>query len=177
MVGEEGGGGRAARSGRNRREHDKRLVAENTRVQNVKMELETRIRNQLLRPELPPSSYDTAWVSMVPLRGSHQSPCFPQCVEWILQNQQDDGSWGVNPFDSSVNKDVLLSTLACVLALKRWNVGRENIWRGLHFIGKNFSIAMDEQNTTPISFNITFADRLCTVLMEETHIWLISQRG
>src|SRR6185503_9403068 len=95
-----------------------------------RMELETRIRNQLLRPEVPPSSYDTAWVSMVPLRGPHQSPCFPQCVEWILQNQQDDGSWGVNQFDSSVNKDVLFSTLACVLALKRWNVGRENIWRG-----------------------------------------------
>ncbi|PUZ48859.1 hypothetical protein GQ55_7G279600 [Panicum hallii var. hallii] len=139
----------------------KRLVAENTRVQNVhRMELETRIRNQLLRPELPPSSYDTAWVSMVPLRGSNQSPCFPQCVEWILQNQQDDGSWGVNRFDSSVNKDVLLSTLACVLALKRWNVGRENIWRGLHFIGRNFSVAMDEQTTAPIGFNITFATML-----------------
>nr|CAB3488229.1 unnamed protein product [Digitaria exilis] len=49
---------------------DKRLAAENARVQNERrMELETRIRNQLLRPELPPSSYDTAWVSMVPLRG------------------------------------------------------------------------------------------------------------
>lgn len=97
-----------------------------------RMELETRIRNQLLRPELPPSSYDTAWVSMVPLRGSDHSSCFPQCVEWILQNQLDDGSWGLSQFDSSISKDVLLSTLACVLALRKWNVGRENIWRGIN---------------------------------------------
>uniref|UniRef100_K3Y5K7 Uncharacterized protein n=1 Tax=Setaria italica TaxID=4555 RepID=K3Y5K7_SETIT len=152
---------RAPRRGVVKAYPEKRLVAENVRVQNMhRKELETRIRNQLQRPELPPSSYDTAWVSMVPLRGSHQSPCFPQCVEWILQNQEDDGSWGVNQFDSSVNKDVLLSTLACVIALKRWNVGRENIRRGLHFIGRNFSVAMDEQTTAPIGFNITFAGML-----------------
>ncbi|KAF8649965.1 hypothetical protein HU200_064121 [Digitaria exilis] len=124
------------------------------------MELETRIRNQLLRPELPPSSYDTAWVSMVPLRGSDHSSCFPQCVEWILQNQLDDGSWGLSQFDSSISKDVLLSTLACVLALRKWNVGRENIWRALHFIGRNFSVAMDEQISGPVGFNITFTGML-----------------
>jgi ent-kaurene synthase len=94
-------------------------------------ELESRIRKRLLQVELPPSPYDTAWVSMVPMRSSDQTPRFPQCVEWILQNQQDDGSWGINQFDSSVNKSVLLSTLACVLALKRWNIGKENIWKGI----------------------------------------------
>ncbi|KAJ1272726.1 hypothetical protein BS78_06G224500 [Paspalum vaginatum] len=93
---------------------------------------------------------------MVPLRGSDQSPCFPQCVEWILQNQQDDGSWSLNHFDLSVSKDVLLSTLACVLALKRWDVGRESIWKGLHFIGRNFFVAMDGRRAAPIGFNITF---------------------
>ncbi|WVZ87066.1 hypothetical protein U9M48_033761 [Paspalum notatum var. saurae] len=145
------------RPGASRAFVEKRLVAKTARVQNVHIkELESRIRNQLLRPELPPSSYDTAWVSMVPLRGSDQSPCFPQCVEWILQNQQDDGSWSLSQFDLSVSKDVLLSTLACVLALKRWNVGRENIWKGLHFIGRNFFVAMDEQRAAPEGFNITF---------------------
>nr|AGT16970.1 Terpenoid cyclases Protein prenyltransferases family protein [Saccharum hybrid cultivar R570] len=42
------------------------------------------------------------------------------------------------------------------IALKIWNVGRDNMWRGLHFIGRNFSVAMDEQVTAPIDFNITF---------------------
>lgn len=148
---------RAFRPAASRAFVEKRLVAENARPRYVhSKELESRIRNQLLRPELPPSLYDTAWVSMVPLRGSDQSPCFPQCVEWILQNQQDDGSWGFNQFDSPVSKDVLLSTLACVLALKRWNIGKASIWRGLRFIGRNFFVAMDEQRAAPIGFNIIF---------------------
>lgn len=92
---------------------------------------ETRIKKQLQKAELSPSSYDTAWVAMVPLPGSPQVPCFPQCVEWILQNQQSNGSWGSGQIDSSTNKDVLSSTLACVLALQRWNVGREHIRRGI----------------------------------------------
>ncbi|KAE8819783.1 ent-kaurene synthase like 2 [Hordeum vulgare] len=120
-------------------------------------ERKARIRKQLLEPELLPSSYDTAWVAMVPLPSSPLVPCFPQCVEWILQNQQSNGSWGLVQMDSSVNKDVHSSTLACVLALKRWNVGREHIRRGLRFIGRNFSIVTNEQIAAPIGFNITFS--------------------
>ncbi|KAM0879584.1 hypothetical protein ACQ4PT_034136 [Festuca glaucescens] len=93
---------------------------------------------------------------MVPSSTSLQAPYFPQCVEWIMQNQQDNGSWGINEFASSVSKDILLSTLACVIALKKWNVGLEQIWRGLHFIGRNMPIVMDEQITTPNGFNLTF---------------------
>ncbi|TVU15793.1 hypothetical protein EJB05_39331, partial [Eragrostis curvula] len=114
---------------------DKELVTENASRQNERWkELKIRIRKQLQTVELPPSSYDTAWVSMVPVRSSDQTPRFPQCIEWILQNQQEDGSW----------------------ALKRWNVGRENIRKGLQFIGRNFCIAMNEQIVAPIGFNITF---------------------
>ncbi|KAM0833897.1 hypothetical protein ACQ4PT_063960 [Festuca glaucescens] len=97
---------------------------------------------------------------MVPLPGSPGAPCFPQCVEWILLNQQDDGSWGVNEFGSSANKDILSSTLACVLALKKWNVGHEHIRRGLHFIGRNFPIVMDEKIAAPIGFNVIFPGML-----------------
>jgi hypothetical protein len=91
-----------------------------------------RIRKQLLEPEYSQSSYDTAWVAMVPKPGSPDMPCFPGSIEWILQNQQSNGSWGLGQVDYHVNKDVLSSTLACVLALKRWNVGSEHITRGIH---------------------------------------------
>ncbi|KAM0833899.1 hypothetical protein ACQ4PT_063960 [Festuca glaucescens] len=138
-----------------------RLVGENTRLQNVHTDgREARIKKQLQQVELSPSSYDTAWVAMVPLPGSPGAPCFPQCVEWILLNQQDDGSWGVNEFGSSANKDILSSTLACVLALKKWNVGHEHIRRGLHFIGRNFPIVMDEKIAAPIGFNVIFPGML-----------------
>nr|AAQ72565.1 ent-kaurene synthase like-6 [Oryza sativa Japonica Group] len=125
-----------------------------------KNQLQDKIRKQLREVQLSPSSYDTAWVAMVPVQGSHQTPRFPQCIEWILQNQHDDGSWGTNLPGSVVNKDILLCTLACVVALKRWNTGRDHISRGLNFIGKNFWVAMDEQTIAPVGFNITFSGLL-----------------
>uniref|UniRef100_A0A0E0CM96 Uncharacterized protein n=1 Tax=Oryza meridionalis TaxID=40149 RepID=A0A0E0CM96_9ORYZ len=125
-----------------------------------KNELHDKIRKQLRDVQLPPSSYDTAWVAMVPVQGSHQTPRFPQSIEWILQNQYDDGSWGTNLPGLVVNKDILLCTLACVVALKRWNTGGDHISRGLNFIGRNFSVAMDEQTLAPVGFNITFSGLL-----------------
>nr|CAD39717.1 OSJNBa0052P16.14 [Oryza sativa Japonica Group] len=133
-----------------------RMVGENT--SQINMGWEARILRHLENPEFLPSSYDIAWVAMVPLPGTDhlQAPCFPECVEWILQNQHSNGSWGVNEFDSSASKDILLSTLACIIALEKWNVGSEQIRRGLHFIAKNFSIVIDDQIAAPIGFNLTF---------------------
>jgi hypothetical protein len=58
-------------------------------------EREARIRKELQEVTISPSAYDTAWVSMVPMPGSLLAPRFPQCIEWILQNQEDNGSWGI----------------------------------------------------------------------------------
>ncbi|XP_037453550.1 ent-kaur-16-ene synthase, chloroplastic-like [Triticum dicoccoides] len=121
------------------------------------------IRKQLNNPELSLSSYDTAWMALVPLPRSPSSPCFPGCVEWILQNQHDNGSWGIHEADSSAKKDLLLSTLACVVALKKWNIGLEHIRRGLSFIERNISIAMNKIDT-PIGFDIIFPSLLSTAI-------------
>jgi len=137
---------------------ERALVEKNASLQT--MEWKARIKKQLMEPELSPSAYDTAWVAMVPLLGSSQVPCFPSCVEWVLRNQQSNGSWGLPQIDSSVNKDIMSSTLACVLALKKWNCGKEQIRRGLYFIGKNISTVMDEQIAAPIGFNIIFPGML-----------------
>ncbi|KAI3997025.1 hypothetical protein MKX01_021301 [Papaver californicum] len=84
-----------------------------------------RIREMFTKVELSVSSYDTAWVAMVPSPNSPLSPCFPQCVNWILENQLLDGSWHVSHDHPLLIKDALSSTLACVLALKKWNIGEE----------------------------------------------------
>ncbi|KAF7003274.1 hypothetical protein CFC21_018623 [Triticum aestivum] len=139
---------------------EKMLVAETASLLNHRKDREARIRKQLHKVELPPSPYDTAWVAMVPLRGSPRTPCFPQCVEWILQNQHENGSWDNNDLGSSANKNVLLSTLACVLALEKWNLGQEHIRRGLHFIGRHFSLVMDEEIAAPTGFNMIFPGML-----------------
>jgi ent-kaurene synthase len=93
-----------------------------------------RIRKELQEPQWSPSPYDTAWVAMVPLQGIPEAPCFPQCVEWILQSQHDNGSWGINEYDLSIGKSSLLSTLACIIALKKWNVGPEHISKGMKMV-------------------------------------------
>ncbi|XP_062224482.1 dolabradiene synthase KSL4, chloroplastic-like [Phragmites australis] len=94
---------------------------------------EDRIREQLragAEQPSPSSSYDTAWVATVPAQGAPRTPRFPRFVEWIMQNQHDDGSWGLGGGDlhlSSLGKDAISSTLVCVLALMTWNVGDEHV--------------------------------------------------
>ncbi|KAK1260387.1 hypothetical protein QJS04_geneDACA023784 [Acorus gramineus] len=102
------------------------------------------------------SSYDTAWVAMVPSSNSPQSPCFPKCLQWLLENQHLDGSWGLPGHIPSLMKDSLSSTLASVLALKRWNIGEEHMNKGIQFIKSNVSFATDENQHPPIGFNIIF---------------------
>lgn len=100
-------------------------------------EQEDRIRERLragAEQSPPSSSYDTAWVAMVPASGAPGMPRFPGYVEWIMQNQHDDGSWGLSGHLRrlpSLAKDAVSSTLACVLALKTWNAGDEHIRKGM----------------------------------------------
>ena len=82
--------------------------------------------------ELSASSYDTAWVAMVPSPNSPKDPFFPQCVNWLRENQLPDGSWGCADSRPLLMKDALLSTLASILALKRWGIGEDQINKGLH---------------------------------------------
>ncbi|KAL6646140.1 hypothetical protein ACP70R_017748 [Stipagrostis hirtigluma subsp. patula] len=123
------------------------------------MVLEDRIREQLTGTGPPPSSYDTAWVAMVPAPGHPYAPRFPQCVEWIMQNQHDDGSWGLGSSLGLGGKDALLSMLACVLALRKWGVGDEHVRKGLRFMERNSSCITDECDVQ-VGFSIIFPGML-----------------
>ncbi|WMV40439.1 hypothetical protein MTR67_033824, partial [Solanum verrucosum] len=116
-----------------------------------------RIRETFGKVELSPSSYDTAWVAMVPSKHSLNEPCFPQCLDWIIENQREDGSWGLNPSHPLLLKDSLSSTLACLLALSKWRVGDEQIKRGLGFI-ETYGWAVDSKDQiSPLGFEIIFS--------------------
>ncbi|KAD4982752.1 hypothetical protein E3N88_19423 [Mikania micrantha] len=121
-----------------------------------------RIRKLFNNVELSVSSYDTAWVAMVPSPNSLKSPCFPQCLDWLLNNQLNDGSWGLvnNNHNHLLIKDSLSSTLACIVALKRWNVGEDQINKGLCFIESNFASATDKSQPSPFGFDIIFPGML-----------------
>ncbi|KAG6510971.1 ent-kaur-16-ene synthase, chloroplastic-like isoform X1 [Zingiber officinale] len=119
-----------------------------------------RISMQFQKIQLSASSYDTAWVAMVPSPTSSNHPCFPQCLDWIIKHQHSDGSWGLDNFKPFLIKDYLSSTLACIIALERWKVGQEQVIKGLNFIGSNFSSILDKRLQSPIGFDIIFPGML-----------------
>ncbi|KAK8705802.1 hypothetical protein V6N13_049393 [Hibiscus sabdariffa] len=117
-----------------------------------------RIKKMFGQIELSVSSRDTAWVAMVPSPTSPHNPCFPACLNWLLDNQLPDGSWGpCRRPHPMLTKDTLSSTLACVLALRRWGIGEEQMTKGLLFIESHSGSVSDENQLTPIGFDIIFS--------------------
>ncbi|XP_068654436.1 ent-kaurene synthase, chloroplastic isoform X2 [Aristolochia californica] len=128
------------------------------RARNCTMSTEKRkdqIKKLFTKTELSVSSYDTAWVAMVPSPQSCLLPCFPQCLNWLMENQLPDGSWGLHCHPRLI-KDAVSSTLACVLALRKWNAGEVHMEKGLHFIESNIGSVMDEKKHSPSGFDIIF---------------------
>ncbi|KAK9196461.1 hypothetical protein WN943_004589 [Citrus x changshan-huyou] len=85
----------------------------------------TRIKEGFNNTKLSVSSYDTAWVATVPSENSMDNkPRFPECLKWIMENQNKDGSWTLDHLiaDTLSIKDSLSSTLARLLALHKWKV-------------------------------------------------------
>ncbi|KAK4485206.1 hypothetical protein RD792_007833 [Penstemon davidsonii] len=91
-----------------------------------------------------PSAYDTAWLAMIPHCESEKGPMFESCLNWVLENQREGGFWGeINEDDDSPSIDTLPATLACLLALKKWNIGHEYVKKGLEFIHSNMETILD----------------------------------
>lgn len=85
-----------------------------------------------------PSAYDTAWVAMVPdpttVLGNDGRPMFRECLNWIVNNQREGGFWGESDGYGNPTIDSLPATLACMLALRLWGLGSENVDRGTQSI-------------------------------------------
>ncbi|CAL8140048.1 unnamed protein product [Prunus armeniaca] len=104
---------------------------------------------------VPPSPYDTAWLSMVPNPQQSDQPLFQGCLDWVLQHQNRGGFWGDNIAHPTL--ECLTSTLACIVALTTWNVGHDAIQKGLAFIHGNTERLLEEQNgSSPEWFAIVF---------------------
>nr|E2IHE0.1 RecName: Full=Copal-8-ol diphosphate hydratase, chloroplastic; AltName: Full=Copal-8-ol diphosphate synthase; Short=CcCLS; Flags: Precursor [Cistus creticus subsp. creticus]ADJ93862.1 copal-8-ol diphosphate synthase [Cistus creticus subsp. creticus] len=83
------------------------------------------------------SAYDTAWVALVKDVNGSGGPQFPSSLQWIVDNQLPDGSWGDSEVFSAYDR--LLKTLACVVALKSWNIRPDKCQKGLKFFRDNIS--------------------------------------
>ncbi|XP_012473916.1 ent-copalyl diphosphate synthase 1 isoform X1 [Gossypium raimondii] len=109
--------------------------------------------------EISCSAYDTAWVALIKDVNGSGSPQFPSTLEWISDNQLPDGSWGDKHM--FVAHDRLINTLACVVALKTWNLHPDKCRKGLSFFKENISKLEDEKaEHMPIGFEVVFPSLL-----------------
>src|SRR4051812_10614708 len=60
------------------------------------------------------TAYDTAWVASVPAQDERRSPRFPTALQWLVEHQHPDGSWGGSV---RYEHDRILSTLAALAPL------------------------------------------------------------
>nr|QWV53994.1 kaurene synthase-like 3 [Chamaecyparis formosensis] len=112
--------------------------------------------NSMEDGEISPSAYDTAWVARVPAIDGFAEPQFPQMVDWILQNQLPDGSWGEKR--RFLACDRLLNTLSCLVTLAFWGVGNNQLSRGLNFLRRNIEGMIKEAlgHYRPKGFEMAF---------------------
>ena len=88
-----------------------------------------------------PTAYDTAWVARLPDLDNPSRPAFPNALEWLIENQHPDGSWGTR---LNYHHDRVLSTLVSALTLAHWsayfgnamwskhlNAAQRSIWQNL----------------------------------------------
>ncbi|KAJ8748366.1 hypothetical protein K2173_003003 [Erythroxylum novogranatense] len=126
----------------------------NRRVETIKKML-----SSMEDGEISVSAYDTAWVALVEDLNGSGCPQFPSALQWIIDNQLSDGSWGDG--DMFEAHDRILNTLGCVIALKTWNVHPDKVEKGLAFFKNNLHELEDEDPAhMPIGFEVTFPSLL-----------------
>ncbi|XP_044495339.1 (E,E)-geranyllinalool synthase-like [Mangifera indica] len=91
-----------------------------------------------------PSAYDTAWLAMIPDSKEPFRPMFEDCLNWVLNNQRQEGWWGVCDSHGNPTIESLSATLACIIVLKQWNVGQTHIDKGLGFVYANLEELLGE---------------------------------
>lgn len=109
--------------------------------------------------EISISAYDTAWVALVEDVHGSGAPQFPSSLEWIAKNQLPDGSWGDR--EIFIAHDRIINTLACVVALRSWNVHPEKCEKGMSFFKENLSKLQNENaEHMPVGFEVAFPSLL-----------------
>ncbi|KAL0419894.1 UNVERIFIED_CONTAM: Kolavenyl diphosphate synthase TPS5, chloroplastic [Sesamum radiatum] len=103
--------------------------------------------------EISVSPYDTAWVALVEDISAGGRPQFPASLEWISNNQLPDGSWGDS--DTFSIYDRIINTLACVVALRSWNIHPDRTDKGILFIKENiYKLEGENEEHMPIGFEV-----------------------
>ncbi|XXG70515.1 hypothetical protein AAC387_Pa06g3263 [Persea americana] len=87
------------------------------------------------------SAYDTAWLALIPDPDRPGQPLFRQCLEWIMEEQKEEGFWG-----EGGGIECLPASLACIVALQTWDAGPCNVGRALAFVHGNVEKLLREED-------------------------------
>ncbi|EFH49068.1 hypothetical protein ARALYDRAFT_352546 [Arabidopsis lyrata subsp. lyrata] len=132
------------------------IGSNNNAIEEAVKSVKSILRN-LTDGEITISAYDTAWVALID--AGDKTPAFPSAVKWIAENQLSDGSWG-DAYLFSYH-DRLINTLACVVALRSWNLFPHQCHKGITFFRENIGKLEDENDEhMPIGFEVAFPSLL-----------------
>lgn len=107
---------------------------------------------------LSPSPYDTAWVARIADEKDDTKPLFPQCLQWLLQHQNSDGSWGSDR-QPGYYYDKVICTLSAIVCLQQWqNKGMDvgsYVARGVEYVNNTMPPLEGNQYRT-VGFELLF---------------------
>lgn len=103
-----------------------------------------------------PSAYDTAWVAR--LKDQNGNLLYPQALDWVINNQNDDGSWGDGVVDQPFDKTI--STVNCIITLKICKKAEDLANRGVEYLNRNLDRVLDEEERLTVGFEVLFPELL-----------------
>ncbi|HEY8742643.1 MAG TPA: prenyltransferase/squalene oxidase repeat-containing protein [Chloroflexota bacterium] len=96
------------------------------------------------RPGIAGTAYDTAWLASVPAERRKNSAYFPSALQWLVDHQHADGSWGGS---LRYEHDRLLCTLAALPPLAtfgRRSVDQACVQRGTRYLWQHGHLLKNE---------------------------------
>ncbi len=104
-------------------------------------------------PGLSDTAYDTAWIASVPAVDDRRSTRFPSSLQWLVEHQLPDGSWGgVIRYEH----DRIMCTLAALAPLSvfgRRGTDREAITAGTRYLWQHGHLLRTE-SIQPVGFEL-----------------------
>lgn len=92
------------------------------------------LRDDRARPAIAGTAYDTAWLASVPRPDHSRQPRYPLALQWLVDHQHSDGSWGGS---LRYEHDRVVCTLASLIPLAsfgRRQTDHERVQAGTRYL-------------------------------------------
>jgi halimadienyl-diphosphate synthase len=96
------------------------------------------------RPGIAGTAYDTAWLASIPTAEGGGASRFPSALQWLVDHQHSDGSWGS---EIQYEHDRIISTLAALVPLAQFGrraVDRDGIADGTRYLWQRSHLLRNE---------------------------------